>query len=331
VTNRLFVAIVVVLWLITMSWLVVVKILPPLDQGLPPSYRGLRAGTESCWKIYWNERSLGWAVNRVDEASHGTKEIYSRLLLDRVPLADLAPSLIASLVENVGEISLDAKSRVELDTLGSLSGFEVTLAINDVAVTRMTGRVENSELLLRIRAGDFTHKEHRFFPQDARLGGELTPDGRMPGMYVGRRWKMQVFSPFRPPTDPVELVEGEVVGNELIHFGGGTVTARRVEYRRLASAGVASGNDVRGILWVAEDGRVLRQEVNVFNAKVRFERVEGPDAERRIDRLLAPSHGLVYPPRERRENKAPELVPGVSEPSPHGVQSDRPTSGDSGQ
>lgn len=297
--NRLFVAIVVVLWLITMSWLVVVKILPPLDQGVPPSYRGLRAGAESCWRIYWNDRALGWAVNRVEEASHGTKEIHARVLLDRVPLADLAPSLIASLVRDVGEISLDAKSRVELDTLGSLSGFEVTLGINDVRVVSMTGRVEKSELRLRIRAGEFTHKEHRYFPQDARLGGELTPDGRMPGMYVGRKWKMQVFSPFRPPTDPMELVEAEVVASELIQYNGGTVTARRIEFRRLQSAGVASGNDVRGVLWVAEDGTVLRQTVSIFDAKVRFERMEGDRAQRHVDRLLAPRLGFVHPRRGR--------------------------------
>jgi hypothetical protein len=305
VGNRLFVVVVVVLWLVTMSWLVVVKILPPLDQGLPPSYRGLRTGTQSCWKIYWNDRALGWAVNRVEKASHDTKEIHARVLLDRVPLADLAPSMISSLVENVGDISLDARSRVELDTLGSLSGFEVTLGINDVPVTRMTGRVEGAELRLRIRAGDYTHKDHRYFPQDARLGGELTPDGRMPGMYVGRRWKMQVFSPFRPPTDPVELVEGHVVASEMIQHAGRTESVRRVEYRRLHSAGVASGNDIRGIVWVAEDGRVLRQEVNVFAAKVRFERMEDEDSQRRIDRLLSPRAMLMMPRRSRAEDRPP--------------------------
>jgi hypothetical protein len=301
VGNRIFVAVVVVLWLVTMSWLVVVKILPPLDQGLPPSYRGLRAGTEACWRIFWNDRPLGWAVNRVEEGSHDTRDIRARVLLSQVPLADLAPSLIASFVEGVGNISLDAKSRVELDTLGNLSGFETTLAVNDVPTIRMNGRVEKEELRLRIRAGDFEHKEHLFFPQWARLGGELTPDGRMAGMYVGRTWKMQVFSPFRPPSDPMELVEAEVVGTELIQHGGRTESARRVEFRRLDSAGVASGNDIRGIVWVAEDGRVLRQEVNVFNAKVRFERMSDDIAKRRVDLLLGPDGG---PPRHRRQRSA---------------------------
>jgi hypothetical protein len=282
VGNRIFVAVVVVLWLVTMSWLVVVKILPPLDQGLPPSY----------------DRNLGWAVNRVEEGSQDTRDIRARVVLSQIPLADLAPSLISSLVQDVGRVSLDAKSRLELDTLGNLAGFEATLFINDIRTVRMIGRVEKSELRLRIRAGEFEHTEHRFFPHWARLGGELTPDGRMPGMYAGRTWKMQVFSPFRPPSDPTELVEGEVVGTEMIQHAGRTESVRRVEFRRLQSAGVASGNDVRGIVWVAEDGRVLRQEVNVFNAKVRFERMSDEVAKRRVEQLLGPVEG---PPRRRRE------------------------------
>lgn len=305
--NRIFVAVVVVLWLITMSWLFVVKILPPLDQGVPPTYRGLRAGTEACWKISWNEEHVGWAASRVQDGSNGTKEIHARVVLADMNLADLAPSFLASLVKGVGDISLDTKSRVELDTLGNLSGFETRLAVNDVPAIRMRGRVEGSELLLRVRAGELTRNEHRYFPQDARLGNELAPDGRMPGMYVGRRWKMQVFSPFRPPNDPVELIEGEVVGEEVIRFGRSTENVRRVEFRRLDSAGIASGNEVRGTIWVKEDGTVVRQEVNMLSAKARFDRVEGAEAERRIERLLSPWYGRRRPPADRsiREDGAP--------------------------
>jgi hypothetical protein len=295
-----------VLWLVTMSWLVVVKILPPLDQGLPPNYRGLRAGSQSCWRIFWNDRPLGWAVNRVEPSSHDTKEIHARVLLSDVPLADLAPTLIASLIEDVGEISLDARSRIELDTLGALSGFEVTLSVNRIPVVRMNGRVEDSELRLRIRAGDYTHNEHRYFPQDARLGSELTPDGRLSGMYVGRRWKMQVFSPFRPPTDPMELVEGEVVASELIQHAGRMESVRRVEFRRLESTGVASGNEVRGLMWVAEDGRVLRQEVSIASAKVRFERMEDEASEQVVEKLLSAkaAHGGHRSPSDA-QNRMP--------------------------
>lgn len=307
--NRIFVAIVILLWLITMSWLFVAKILPPLDQGLPPTYRGLRAGTEACWKIHWNDEHVGWAVNRVEDGSGGTKEIHSRVLLREMRLSDLAPSFLASLVKNVGDVSLDAKSRIELDPLGNLSGFETTLNVNDVPAIRMRGRVEGSELRLFIRAGELTREEHRYFPQDARLGSELAPDGRLPGMYVGRRWKMQVFSPFPSPADPVELIEGEVVAEEMIQYGRGTETVRRIEFRRLSSAGIASGNEVRATLWVKEDGTVVRQDVNVLSAKVRFERVEGPAAQRRVERMLSPWRNRFRPPAEKSSGEPVEILP----------------------
>lgn len=303
--NRIFVAVVVVLWTITMSWLFVAKILPPLDQGLPPSYRGLRAGTQAYWRIHWNDHPVGWAANSVEGASHGTKEIWGRVLLKEIPLADLAPSLIASLVEKVGTIQLSAVSRVELDTLGNLSAFESKLSVNDLPAIRMNGRIDGSDLRLRIRAGDLVHKEDRHIPRGARLGSELTPDGRMPGMYVGRRWKSDVFSPFRPPTDPVELIEGEVVRTEVIRYEGGTESVRRVEFRRLSSAGVASENEIRAIVWVREDGTVLRQEVNMLDAKVRFDRVQGDDAEQDVERELA-SWGL--PTRQRVPGRSPRAT-----------------------
>jgi len=257
------------MWLIAMSWLVVVKILPPLDDGLPPNYLGLRGGTKTCWKIFWNEEHVGWAASKVNEGFAGAKEIHGRVMLQDIPLADFAPSIISSLVEKLGTTKLDAKSRIQLDSMGHLSGFESRLAVNSLPIIRMTGRVENQHLRLRVRAGEFTHTQQRYLPDAARLGMELTPDGRLPGMYVGRKWKSRVFTSFRPD-EPMARIEAEVVGDAMIHYQGQPTQTRKIEYRRMGTAGVSAENNLRAVVWVAEDGTVLRQVLSGVAAKVRF-------------------------------------------------------------
>jgi len=48
--------------------------------------------------------------------------------------------------------------------------------------------------------------------------------------------------------------------------------AKRIEYRSLSSAGVASEHTLHAVVWVADDGNVIRQDVYLLNSRLRFER-----------------------------------------------------------
>ena len=113
---------------------------------------------------------------------------------------------------------------------------------------------------------------HYPLPTSSLLDGELIPDPKLLQIYVGRRWQTEMFSPFRPPGDSMELLQAEVVGEEPVNYDGETVRARRIEYRTLSAAGVASEQTLRSSVWVDEEGFVVRHDVYLINTKLRFDR-----------------------------------------------------------
>ncbi len=62
--------------------------------------------------------------------------------------------------------------------------------------------------------------------------------------------------------------------------------ARKIEYRSLSSAGVTADNTLRAVVWVADDGMVLRQDVYLMDAKLRFERCTEPRMIKLAKKLL---------------------------------------------
>ena len=82
--NRIFVAMVMLLWVSTMSWLMVARILPPFFQGEPPAHGILYTQDPLCWQIQYGERPVGYAVSQAVPGLAGTTEIYSRVLLDKI-------------------------------------------------------------------------------------------------------------------------------------------------------------------------------------------------------------------------------------------------------
>jgi hypothetical protein len=285
--NRIFTVVVVLLWAATMSWLLVAKILPPFFGGEPPYLGSLERQQPVCWQIVCVDQPVGWAVSQVVPGSMGTTEIHSRVLLEDIPLREMAPQWMGSLVNGLGPIQLDMRNRVALDTLGQLSTFDAKVWLNDApSVLRMTGRVKDSGLHVQFESGNFTHKVRYATPSKSMLGGELTPDAKLLQMYVGRKWQKEVYSPFRTPNQAVELVQAEVVGEDTIPFEGQLVKTKQVEYRSLESAGVSADDALRARLWVADDGTVLRQDVYLFNVRLRFIRKQDEPSEQRAVELL---------------------------------------------
>jgi hypothetical protein len=271
--NRIFVAVVVLLWATTMSWLLVAKILPPFLPGEPPNHGIIEQDEPVCWEIRCADRWVGYAVRQAVPGAQSTTEVISRVVLKDIPLRQMAPQWMGGIVENLGPIELDTRTRVVLDSLGNLSNFDSKVQLNDLPlVVRVYGLVEGATLRLRFISGDVSHEVHYPLPQSSIVDGELAPEPKLLQVYVGRRWQTEMFSPFRPPVDAIELLQAEVVAEESIFHEGKLTRTRRIEYRSMSAAGVASAETLRAEAWVAEDSTVLRYDVYLLNAKLRFER-----------------------------------------------------------
>ena len=79
--NRIFVAVVVLLWVSTMSWLMVARILPPFFQGEPPHHGQPVRDEPVCWQIEYGGRPIGQAVSQAVPGALGTTEIHSRFAM----------------------------------------------------------------------------------------------------------------------------------------------------------------------------------------------------------------------------------------------------------
>jgi hypothetical protein len=276
--NRIFVGVVVLLWTGTMSWLMVARILPPFFQGEPPGHGVAMAEEPVCWQIEYRGRPVGYAVSQAIAGDLGTTEIHSRVLLEDISIRELAPQWMGSLVRGLGRISLDTRTSLVLDSLGSLSSFDTKVRLNKLPVMmKVQGRVDGAELRVKIQSGEVTHEVSYPVPAQSLSANELIPEPKLLQVYVGRKWQQEVFSPFRPPGSSIEILQAEVVEEGTIDHQGRTTKARKIEFRSLSPAGVAADNTLRAVVWVAEDGTVLRQDMYLMTAKLRFER--STDAE----------------------------------------------------
>lgn len=285
--NRIFVAVVVLLWGATMSWLMMARILPPFFQGEPPAQGTLSRDKPVCWQIEYDGRPVGYAVTQAAAGALGTTEIHSRVLIEEIELREMAPQWMNSLVRSVGEIRLDTRTKLVLDSLGQLNAFETRVRLNDLpTIVRMKGRVNGSQLQLRIQSGDINHEASYPVPGTTLLGSELIPEPKLLQVYVGRKWQQEVFSLFRPPNSSMELIQAEVVEESSIMHRGALQLARKIEYRTLSGAGVSANDTLRAVLWVAEDGTVLRHDMYLMNARLRFERCREPEMLALAEELL---------------------------------------------
>src|SRR5688572_12436268 len=96
--NRIFVSVVVLLWMGTMSWLMVARILPPFFNGEPPGHGMLVRNEPVCWDIEHDGEVVGHAFSQAVPGAMGTTEIHSRVLLEGLEIRKLAPQWMSSLV-----------------------------------------------------------------------------------------------------------------------------------------------------------------------------------------------------------------------------------------
>jgi len=279
--NPAFNVIVVLFWLATMGWLVAAKILPPLRVGEPPNYASISAESHkdppACWAIRMRGRTVGWAANWYVRRPDGISEFYSRVFLAELPLDELAPGWLTTVLKPVFSsldlIDVDKQSWITVDPLGRLSDFESRIRLAGIPdAIRLQGTVEGSRLKLLVRSGDVAATLYQPLAANSLMNDELSPQSRMPNLRIGQTWTVPLYTPFRSPHSPMDVLQASVEAEEGIRWDGKRTPVRLVVYRGDPGSGRGS-NEVRGRMWVDEDGLVLRQEVTLFRSPIQFERV----------------------------------------------------------
>jgi hypothetical protein len=337
--SRWFNLAIVLVWLSTTTWLVVAKILPPLRRGEPPNYHSMYDGLGEkkpppvAWDMSLNGKSLGYAVVLVQKTMSGDMtEVESRIHFEHVPLAELSPAWMKALFRSSMQPSEDLRmfvgSHLTIDKLGYLSEFNSRLRVAGMQdAIRIKGTVHGSLLKIVVRAGELEYPFETFLPSDSLVTDELSPQLCLTGLRVGQEWTVPVFSPMRPPNNPVDVLQARVERRDLLMWEGKMEPVDVVEYRTDSGSALSSTSQARARLWVRTDGIVLKQEVSVLGSEISFVRLspdrsadlyaqstdEEPEFRRRSE----------WPYRRRWSYGWPQR-PGLSEPQ--GAGSDEPKS-----
>ncbi|OHB86416.1 MAG: hypothetical protein A2V98_08475 [Planctomycetes bacterium RBG_16_64_12] len=278
---------VVLLWVATMSWLISQKVVPSLLVGEPPSYRTIVEAKQEeplvGWSMTWNDRRVGWALDTTRPLANGMTEVRSLVHFDDLPLEEMTPGWLRSMLLPDGgadlRLEIEAKSKLTFDPLQRPSEFESSVGFQGMDdVIKVRGTLDGAQLKLSVHAGDITYDRELDLPREALLNDALSPQSKLPGLTRGQTWKVEIYSPLRPPHNPMEVLQATVEGTEPVVWGRRVVDAWLVVYRADPGAGTANARSSRGRLWVRRDGTVLKQEVTVFDSAMTFVRLSDGDA-----------------------------------------------------
>jgi hypothetical protein len=284
--SRWYTSFVVVFWLLTMSWLVAWKILPPLLVGEPPSFQAMVAAQKRelpvGWDIFINDRRLGWALTRSVPQPGGETELRGHLHFDRIPVAEMTPGWLHTLLNLVEQprvaITLDTRSTATITAQGRLSQFQSVVRIDPLEdAIRLAGRVEKNRLTLTVTTADFRYQTETYLPPDALLGDALSPQTQMPGLHLGQKWTVPIYSLLRPANSPLEILQA-MVEDEVPIYWEHDQDVWLVVYRSDPGFSFSRGPPPRGRLWVCHDGTVLKQEVAVLDSQLIFVRMNAQRA-----------------------------------------------------
>ncbi len=302
--SRWFNTVVVLVWLSTTSWLVVSKVIPPLRRGEPPNYWSMysedaKEAKPVAWEMSLNGNPLGWAVSRLTRTVADITEVHSQIHFQHIPLAELSPAWMKVLlrqatVEPIDNVQMDAFSVLVIDTLGHLNSFKSILRVPGLASESISisGRVQGSLLKIEVGSNEITPI---YLPPDALVADELSPQAHLGNLHMGQEWTVPVFSPLRPPLNPVDILQARVESRDVLMWEGETVGVFVVVYR--SDSGSAQ-HDSRSKLWVCDDGTVLKQEVSVLGSRLVFTR-SSAERSAELGQISAESEDFVWRHQQR--------------------------------
>lgn len=306
--SRVYQLFVVALWLSSMTWLMVEKVLPPLLGGTPPDYDAALLQAEPApdyWKLSWQDRPIGFAASRVFHDRQDGRELRSAVQFENVPLDALVSQLLGPWTRMFGlagdadlRISATLGTRVWFDAAGVLTGFQTRLLLKDSPVQIVAHGATNGPGKLDVAAwvgnasgegglpGDPVFRQTIDLPPNALVADEFTPRGKLKDLRLGQSWTIPVFRPF-PPNSPVQIVAAKAERHEVIFYGTTDVETLVVVYRLDAGSGIRAAREPTALEWVDSEGRILRQEILVSGLRFRFERVPPEPVDPRM-KLLDP-------------------------------------------
>lgn len=272
-TSRWFNVAIVVIWITSMTWLVTQKIWPSLDIGTPPGY-GID-DPHTRWQLLLDDKPIGSAESIVSVDKEGVKRLTSDVYLEELPLERLGPSWLLRLVDAPQAISeMRVHSTVELDPLDRLIGVRTAVDLGLMEdVMLMQGVAAGDRLKITARTGDFVYNNELFLPRGGAIGESFAPRTRLGRLVDRQTWTVPVYSPFHAPNAPLEILQATVEGESPIIWNRQIVPAKLVVFRSNPGAGIGDAAGApRGRAWVDEKGRVLRQDVILWNTRLTFVR-----------------------------------------------------------
>jgi len=302
--SRWFSAVIVLFWAATMGWLFQQKILPPLVVGDPPTYRDIIADRQAVeqpagWTIYLDNQPLGWTTSHPRLLDNGVTDFHSRVHLTRLPLEEVTPAWMKSLLRMVdregslGELAMnvDVEGNLEVDPLGRPIGFNSTALFGENGASRddrgdllpgqldtrfkisIQGVMEGRQLKLKVRSGEFVYNTAAYLSPDALMSDALTPQARLPNLRVGQSWTVPIYSPLRPPNSPLEMLHAKVERRELIVWQERVAPVYLIVFRSDPGSELTNNREARAKAWVDLKGNVLKQELMLSAARLTFERL----------------------------------------------------------
>jgi hypothetical protein len=287
--SRFFNITVCLMWLSTMTWLITQKVAPSLWVGKPPDYKTILEAHELNptvgWILWLNNKQLGWALNTLEFQYQGPKEIRSWVHFDELPLQELTSgwsrALLKLIEQPADNLKMDVKSILTIDTLGKLLRFDSRVQVDPYkSVLRMQGIVDKLQLHVEIRSGDFTYSADVPLPQQALVTDSITPQSQLPNLAKGQAWTVPAVSPLRPSNNLMEMLQATVEGQGQVIWNDEPHDAWLVVYRSDPAVSFKSDYNVRGRLWVLDDGDVIKQQIMIFDSTLLFERMSREQSER---------------------------------------------------
>ncbi len=286
-SSRWFCTAVVLLWLTAMGWLVVRKVLPPLVVGEPPSYATIleaqRREPPVGWRMNFNGRPLGWALCDTSEGYNGVTEIRTYVHFDSLPLEAMAPPWLRTLLKYSGgpipPVEVDVETTLSIDWTNRLERFESLLRLGSLQdAIIISGTIEGTDLHLVVSFGGERHEKTVYLPPNALVGDALAPQTQLPGLRLGQSWTVPVYSPLRPLSNPLEILQASVERKVSITWDGDTEQTLLVVYRRESGLTPGRNQPPRGRLWVRPGGTILKQEAMLLDRTMTFVRVSDEEA-----------------------------------------------------
>ncbi len=281
--NRVFHLLVFALWLLSMGWLVTAKILPVLWVGQPPVADQAQTQQEPLigWRLQWNRQTLGWAATYTTPGPGQTSSVVGRVVIERLPLDELTPAWLEMFIQQqLGEISMDARTHVEFDSFGQIARLRSTIDMGELRdLIRMEGYLTGPHAHLKVRAGTFEYQTDQPLPSGALLASELTPQPRLANLRLGQSWTAPVFSPLRLPHQPLSILTARVDQETFLQWDGRPHRTWLVVFRNDPGESFSALDSPHSKIWVTMAGDVLQHEVRILQSKMTFVRMTPDEAE----------------------------------------------------